>query len=123
MLVSVNVRKEYHPNAIVVPRTAVFQSDAGANVYTVVDAPAPPGGPAAAGGHAPGGPPGPPPPKIMQAKQLPVTIGLQTDTLTEIRSAQIGAGTTVITTRPDALQDKSLVAIAAPAGGAPGGAQ
>ena len=123
MLVSVNVRKEYHPNAIVVPRTAVFQSDAGANVYTVVDAPAPPGGPAAAGGHAPGGPPGPPPPKIMQAKQLPVTIGLQTDTLTEIRSAQIGAGTTVITTRPDALQDKSLVAIAAPAGGASSGAQ
>ena len=41
MLVSVNVRKEFHPNAIVVPRTAVFQSDKGANVYTVAELPAP----------------------------------------------------------------------------------
>ncbi|HEY4441154.1 MAG TPA: efflux RND transporter periplasmic adaptor subunit [Candidatus Elarobacter sp.] len=125
MLVSVNVRKEFHPGAIVVPRTAVFQSDTGSNVYTVVQAPAPPAG-AAGGGGAPGGgagkgaaggaPGGAPAPKIMQAKQVPVQIGLQTDTLTEIRSPQIGDGTTVITTRPDALQDKSLVAIAPPSG-------
>jgi hypothetical protein len=39
---------------------------------------------------------------------------LQTDTLAEIRSPDITAGTTVITTRPDALQDKSMVAMSAP---------
>jgi HlyD family secretion protein len=127
MLVSVNVRKEFHPNAIVVPRTAVFQSDAGSNVYTVVQAPIPPSGaagaPPAGAPAAKGAPGAAPAPKIMQAKQVPVTVGLQTDTLTEIRSAEIGDGTTVITTRPDALQDKSLVAIAPPAAGAPRGAQ
>jgi len=165
MLVSVSVRKEFHPNAIVVPRTAVFQSDKGANVYTVAELPPPtpgPGGAGAAaggaGGAAPGGPAagdaaaggaaggrkrrggpggsggsgGPgggggqqgPPVKLMQAKVVPVSVGLQTDTLTEIRSADIRPGTTVITTRPDALQDKSVVAIGgASAGGPRGGAQ
>ena len=155
MLVSVNVRKEFHPNAIVVPRTAVFQSDKGANVYTVADLPAPApgasgapgaggaaaaagaagaapsggagsgGGKRARGGAAAGGPGGPgaqqgPPVKLMQAKVVPVSVGLQTDTQTEIRSADIRPGTTVITTRPDALQDKSVVAIGgAAAGGRP----
>ena len=152
MLVSVNVRKEFHPNAIVVPRTAVFQSDKGANVYTVAELPAPapgasgaPGAGGAAAGGAPsggagssggkraggagraggGGAGGPgaqqgPPMKLMQAKIVPISVGLQTDTLAEIRSAAIRPGTTVITTRPDALQDKSTVAIGgAAAGGRP----
>jgi HlyD family secretion protein len=136
MLVSVSVRKEFHPNAVVVPRTAVFQTETGANVYTVAALPspspgpgaapaaAPQGGAAAAGGSKRGsgaaggaGGPGGPPMTVMQAKQVPVQIGLQTDTLTEIRSAQIQPGTTVITTRPDALQDKSPVAFAPAAGG------
>ena len=145
MLVSVNVRKEFHPGAIVVPRTAVFQSDKGANVYTVAELPAPPPGAPGAGGSAaaPAGPgagrkrgagatggagsAGPqqgPPVKLMQAKVVAVQVGLQTDTLTEIRSADIRPGTTVITTRPDALQDKSTVAIGGAAAGGPrGGAQ
>ena len=59
----------------------------------------------------------------MQARMVPVQIGLQTDTLTEVRSAAIQPGTTVITTRPDALQDKSTVAISGPAGGRTRGAQ
>jgi HlyD family secretion protein len=148
MLVSVTVRKEFHPNAIVVPRTAVFQSETGANVFTVANLPAPSPGPggagAAAGGGAgaqgagggagaggrkggagaggPGGPGGAPPVKLMQAKVVPVQVGLQTDTLSEVRSADIQPGTTVITTRPDALQDKSVVAIA-PAGGPRSGGQ
>src|SRR5260370_31998272 len=73
MLVSVVVRKEFHPGAIIVPRTAVFQSDTGTSVYTVAAAPAPPGaappaggGPPAGGAAAKGpgaGPGGPPPPK------------------------------------------------------------
>jgi HlyD family secretion protein len=133
MLVSVTVRKEMHRGAVVVPRTAVFQSDTGSNVYTVAEMPSPapgaagaPGG-AAPGGAAPGGaaggPPGPPPPKLMKAKQIPVQVGLQTDTLSEIVSAQVRPGTTVITTRPDALQDNSTVAIAVPGGAKRRGAQ
>lgn len=147
MLVSVNVRKEFHPGAVVVPRTAVFQTENGANVFTVVDMPAPPagapgaggtGGAGAAGGAGAGGAKGGagkgaagaggapqgPPVKLMQAKVVPVQVGLQTDTEAEIRSAAIKPGTTVITTRPDALQDKSTVAIGGPAaGGARRGAQ
>jgi HlyD family secretion protein len=147
MLVSVTVRKEYHPNAIVVPRTAVFQTENGANVFTVAELPVPPspapgapgaGAAGAQGGGAPagggrgkrgaGGAAGPggqqgPPVKLMQAKVVAVQTGLQTDTLTEIRSAAIRPGTTVITTRPDALQDKSTVAIGGPAAGGPRGAQ
>jgi HlyD family secretion protein len=128
MLVSVNVRKDFHRNVIVVPRTAVFQTENGANVFTVVDMPAPP---AAAGGApkggakgGPGAAPQGPPVKLMQAKVVPVQIGLQTDTEAEIKGAGIGPGSTVITTRPDALQDKSVVAIGGPAaGGSHSGAQ
>ena len=94
MLVSLVVQKERHPDAVVVPRTAVFQSDQGANVYTIG--------------------------KDNKAKLVPVTVGLQTDTLTEVRG-DVQPGTVVITTRPDALADGSVVAIsAAPAGTAPG---
>jgi HlyD family secretion protein len=136
MLVSVTVRKEFHPNAIVVPRTAVFQTENGANVFTVAKLPPPSPGPSGApaggagagapAGGAAGGPAGAGgrrAPKLMQAKVVPVQVGLQTDTLAEVRSAAIQPGTTVITTRPDALQDKSTVAIAPPAGGPRGGAQ
>ncbi len=132
MLVSVNVRKEFHPNAIVVPRTAVFQSESGNNVFTVSEMPPAspaPGAPAAsgaggaAGGGAKGAPGGAPPTHLMLAKVVPVQIGLQTDTLAEVRSPEIQTGTTVITTRPDALHDKSVVAIGGPAAGAPRGAQ
>jgi len=84
MLVSVIVEKERHRGATVVPRTAIFQSDQGTNVYTVVSG---------------------------KAKMLPVSVGLQTDTLAEVRGGAIRPGTTVITTRPDALQDGSVVAV------------
>jgi multidrug efflux pump subunit AcrA (membrane-fusion protein) len=113
MLVSVQVQKERHNKTIIVPRTAILETEAGASVFTVVDPPAPEGGaPAgAAGGGAPGGAAQP---VIKQAKAVPVQLGLQTDTLAEIRSPDVPAGTTVITTRPDALQDKSIVAMSAP---------
>lgn len=98
MLVSVRVRKEYHKDAIVVPRTAVFTTDNGSSVFTVDDG---------------------------KAKAIPVQVGLQTDTLAEVRGPGIGPGTTVITTRPDALQNGSVVAIGGQPGapGGPGGAQ
>ncbi|HKU66688.1 MAG TPA: efflux RND transporter periplasmic adaptor subunit [Candidatus Baltobacteraceae bacterium] len=85
MLVSVTLQKERHANAIVVPRQAVAQTDQGSNVFIV----------------------GP----DQKAIQVPVQVGLQTDTLSEVRSPKIGPGTMVITTRPDALQNGSLVAV------------
>jgi HlyD family secretion protein len=115
MLVSVKVQRERHNNTIIVPRTAILETEGGANVFTVVDPPAPaggaPAGAAAGGGGAPGGAAQP---VIKQAKAVPVQLGLQTDTLAEVRSPDVPAGTTVITTRPDALQDKSIVAMSAP---------
>lgn len=94
MLVTVAVRQAYHPNALVVPRTAVFQSDSGASVFTIVD-----------------GKPGPDGKPTKIAKQVPVTVGLQTDVLSEVRGASFGPGTLVVTTRPDALADGSTVAV------------
>lgn len=124
MLVSVSVPKEFRRGVIVVPRTAVYQTENGANVFTVTAMSAPPGGAGAPtkGGKAPAqqGPPV----KLMQAKVVPVKVGLQTDTLAEISGPGIGPGTTVITTRPDALKDQSIVAIGgATAGGTGSGAQ
>jgi RND family efflux transporter MFP subunit len=95
MLVTVSVRKAVHRAAIVVPRSAVFQNERGANVFTVEDA---------------------------KAKALPVQVGLQTDALSEVLGGTVRAGTVVITTRPDSLQDGSVVAVAgagAPPGAAP----
>jgi HlyD family secretion protein len=92
MLVSLVVEKERHPSAIVVPRTALFAGDQGSNVYTVVDG---------------------------KAKMIPVQVGLQTDTLAEVRG-DVHPGTVVITTRPDALQDGSVVAVSGAAPGTPG---
>ncbi|HEY9085759.1 MAG TPA: efflux RND transporter periplasmic adaptor subunit [Candidatus Tyrphobacter sp.] len=85
MLVSVVATQTRHRNAIVVPRAAVAQTDQGSFVYAV------------AGGHA---------------RQVPVRVGLQTDTLSEVSSPRITAGTVVITTRPDALRDGSAVTVA-----------
>jgi HlyD family secretion protein len=85
MLVSVTVQKERHNKAIVVPRAAVAQTDQGANVFIV----------------GPGN----------KAEEVPVQLGVQTDTLSEVQSPKIRPGTTVITTRPDALQNGSTVAV------------
>jgi HlyD family secretion protein len=111
MLVSVSVRKQFSPNAIVVPLTAIVQGASGAAVYTVAPLPMPPG---PAGG-----------PTFATATLVPVTLGLQTDTQAQVTSPKVTAGTTVITTRPDSLQDKSKVAYSpnGPAGGAARGAQ
>ncbi len=85
MLVTVTVTKALHRNTVVVPRSAVAQGDTGAVVYSVQN------------GHA---------------VAVPVRVGIQTDTLSEVFSPKIGPGTVVITTRPDALHDGSLVAVA-----------
>jgi multidrug efflux pump subunit AcrA (membrane-fusion protein) len=86
MLVSVSIQKERHDNTIVVPRQAVAQTDQGANVFIVG--------------------------KGNKAEEVPVQLGVQTDTQSEVHSPRITEGTQVITTRPDALQNGSTVAIA-----------
>jgi HlyD family secretion protein len=86
MLVTVTIQQARHNEAIVVPRSAVAQTAQGSDVYIV----------------GPG----------KKAQEVPVQIGLQTDTLSEVRSPKIGPGTLVITTRPDALQNGSIVAFA-----------
>lgn len=105
MLVTVQVQKASHPSALVVPRTAIFQGESGASVFTVVD-----------------GKPGPDGKPTKVAKQVPVALGLQTDVLTEVRNASFGPGTLVITTRPDALADGATVAVmqSEPSGKKPG---
>ena len=91
MLVSATIQKESHKNTIVVPRAAVAQTDQGSNVFIVTNG--------------------------NKAQEVPVQVGIQTDTLSEVRSPRITAGTMVITTRPDALQNGSTVAIAGGKGG------
>jgi hypothetical protein len=46
---------------------------------------------------------------MMIAKKVPVHLGIETDTQAEVASPEIKPGTSVITTRPDSLQDKSPV--------------
>ena len=122
MLVAVTVRKEFHPSAIVVPRAAVFETESGANVFIVTSLAPPAGAPSGAAGAPPSAAAKGPPVRLMQAKVVPVQVGLQTDTQAEVRSPEIKPGTTVITTRPDALRDSSTVAIGGPAA-APHGVQ
>jgi RND family efflux transporter MFP subunit len=86
MLVSATIQKAHHRNAVVVPRQAVAQTDQGSNVFIV------------GADH--------------KAVEVPVQVGLQTDTLSEVLSPRVHPGTLVITTRPDALQNGSVVAVA-----------
>ena len=85
MLVTAILPKEAHANAIVVPRTAVAQTENGNAVYVVGT--------------------------DNVAQEVPVRLGIQTDTLSEVISPKVQPGTRVITTRPDALKDKSVVAV------------
>lgn len=92
MLVSVTVTKARAADAIVVPRSAVAQTPSGNIVYIVAD---------------------------NKAQAVPVRVGVQTDTLSQVTSPRITPGTMVVTTRPDALKDGSVVAVTngnAPAG-------
>jgi len=85
MLVTVTVTKQHANEAIVVPRSAVAQAGTGNVVYVV----------------------GP----DNKAQAVPVTVGVQTDTLSQVSSPKIVPGTMVVTTRPDALKDGSTVAV------------
>jgi len=84
MLVTVTVVKASANAATVVPRSAVAQTPSGDVVYVVAD---------------------------NKAQSVPVRVGVQTDTMSQVTSSRIQPGTMVITTRPDALKDGSVVAV------------
>lgn len=96
MLIDATLVKQQANDAIVVPRSAVAQDQSGSTVY-MVDG--------------------------NKAVAVPVRVGVETDTMAQVMSPRITAGTQVITTRPDALKDGSVVAVnngqAAPASAAP----
>jgi multidrug efflux pump subunit AcrA (membrane-fusion protein) len=85
MLVTATLPRQSSTNAIVVPRSAVAQTEDGYAVYVVGS--------------------------DNKAQEVPVRVGVQTDTLSEVISPKVQAGVKVITTRPDTLKDGSLVAI------------
>jgi RND family efflux transporter MFP subunit len=84
MLVTVTVTKARASDATVVPRSAVAQTPNGEMVYVVSNS---------------------------KAQAVPVRVGVQTDTLSQVISPKIQPGTMVVTTRPDALKDGSEVAV------------
>lgn len=84
MLISATLPKQQQNDAIVVPRSAVAQTESGSVVFVV-------------NGNT--------------AQAVPVKVGVQTDTLAQVVSPKIQPGTKVITTRPDALKDGSVVAV------------
>ena len=94
MLISATIPKEQRSGVIIVPRSAIAEDQSGSSVFIVQDG---------------------------KAVQVPVRVGLETDTQAEVASDKITAGTKVITTRPDALKDGSVVAVNG-APGAPGAA-
>jgi len=65
MLVTANIQEARHENAIVVPRTAIAQDQNGPSVFIV---------------------------NGNKAEQVPVTLGLQTDVLSEVISPKVTAG-------------------------------
>ncbi|HEY6327202.1 MAG TPA: efflux RND transporter periplasmic adaptor subunit [Candidatus Cybelea sp.] len=84
MLVAVTVTKSRAVGAIAVPRSAVAQTPNADVVYIVAN---------------------------NKAQAVPVRVGVQTDTLSQVTSPRVQPGTMVITTRPDALKDGSDVAV------------
>jgi multidrug efflux pump subunit AcrA (membrane-fusion protein) len=93
--VTVTVTKQRAVGATVVPRSAVAQTPGGNVVYVVTGS---------------------------KAEAVPVRLGVQTDTLSQVVGPRVQPGMMVITTRPDALKDGSPVAIANAASSAPPGA-
>jgi multidrug efflux pump subunit AcrA (membrane-fusion protein) len=84
MLITATIPKESAKNAVVVPRSAIASTENGDIVYVVTDG---------------------------KAVATPVKVGVQTDTLSQVTSPKVTAGTVVITTRPDALKDGSPVMV------------
>jgi multidrug efflux pump subunit AcrA (membrane-fusion protein) len=85
MVANVTIEQATHRDVVVLPRVALYQTDTGSAVYVVE-----------------GG----------KAKSVPVKTGLQTADRVEVTGVK--PGQQVITQRPDALQDGSVVSIVSP---------
>jgi HlyD family secretion protein len=92
MLISATLPKQQANDAVVVPRSAVAQTESGSVVYVVSG---------------------------DKAEAVPVKVGVETDTLAQVVSPKIQPGTQVVTTRPDALKDGSVVAVNSTPGPSP----
>jgi RND family efflux transporter MFP subunit len=92
MLVTVTTVRARHVNALLVPNQAVASTPSGSVVYTVVDG---------------------------KAHAIPVRVGLQTDTQSEVSGNGLEPGAVAITSQPTGLHDGSAVIV--PSGAAPGG--
>ncbi|TAM74672.1 efflux RND transporter periplasmic adaptor subunit [bacterium] len=101
-LVRVRLLAAASNDAIVVPRAAVFHTEAGDQVFIVRRQ--------VEDKNAGNG-------KILKAHVVTVRIGVENEEVAAVSSPEITAGTQVIVARPDALQDGSVVAIASPGGG------
>ncbi len=88
MVANANFQQATHHNVVILPRVALYQTESGNAVYIVVDG---------------------------KAKSVPVKTGLQTTDKVEVTGVDPGAQ--VITQRPDALQDGSIVSIVGSQGG------
>jgi RND family efflux transporter MFP subunit len=93
MLITATLVKQSAAGAVVVPRSAVAQSPGGGNLVYVVER--------------------------GKAVAVPVKLGVQTDTLSQVISDRVRPGIPVVTTRPDALKDGSPVMVANAPGSAP----
>jgi HlyD family secretion protein len=82
MVANARFQQATHRNVVIIPRVAVYQTETGNAVYTVSDG---------------------------KAKSVPVKLGLQT--LDKVEVSGLAPGTQVITQRPDALQDGSVVSV------------
>lgn len=92
MLISATLPKQQASNAVVVPRSAIAQTENGNVVFIVAD---------------------------NKAEAVPVNVGVETDTMAQVISPKVQPGTQVVTTRPDALKDGSVVAVNSTPGPSP----
>ncbi len=101
-LVRVRLLAAASNDAVVVPRAAVFRTEAGDHVFIVRRQ--------VEDKNAGNG-------KVLKAHLVPVRVGVENDEAAAVSSPEVTPGTQIIVTRPDALQDGSVVAIASPGGG------
>jgi|SRR5579872_690664 len=89
-------------DAVVVPRAAVSHGGSGDEIFIVRRD----GGPRGAGNG-----------QVLKAHVVPVRVGVENDEFAAVVAPEIVPGTQVIVSRPDALQEGSLVAVGSPTGG------
>jgi RND family efflux transporter MFP subunit len=82
MLVEVTAVRAHSEHALLVPNSAVVAGTSGESVFTIV---------------------------AGKAKRIPVSVGVQTDTLAEVRGRGLAAGTKVITSQPEGLKDGATI--------------